>query len=424
MDEHIQRVEELFSAVKTEFKHLEFYDFHNCVYDFMWKNNRRRFAEKFPTWDIIRKYNKDYKLIFVGDATMSPYEILQPGGSVEYNNEEPGAEWIQRLTHAFPKFAWTKPEPQGSAGNTARASASSSSSSATACSRCHSRGWKHDAPAVEERCASASPRPRGRSCPTLGACFCRHSAGAVRRHTCALLRHCHRFMISSSSVFASRVHVPCKAQPHPTPTLWSALLLCGALVLQGCSVLSPRQEAEPAAAVTTEDQPAFSLEVKAPDSVRDTLERHLELQRFRLLPDLQNEELRRLLHAATPTLANCWARWGTSRPPLRLSCERPLRHNRRTPSPSPWSPARTRVTGRHPPDRRGRNRARCPRAPAAAGKKQLVAARRQPLHGKAPGQARSSGLRQLQMRRSYPTASIASSRAEVDADTHEGPSWP
>ena len=113
MDEHIHRVEELFSAAKAEFKHLEFYYFHNCVYDFMWKNNRRRFAEKFPTWDIIRKYNKDYKLIFVGDATMSPYEILQPGGSVEYNNEEPGAEWLQRLTHAFPKFAWINPEPQG-----------------------------------------------------------------------------------------------------------------------------------------------------------------------------------------------------------------------------------------------------------------------------------------------------------------------
>lgn len=113
MDEHIQRVEELFSATKAELKHLEFYYFHNCVYDFMWKNNRRRFAEKFPTWDIIRKYNKDYKLIFVGDATMSPYEILQPGGSVEYNNEEPGAEWLQRLTHAFPKFVWINPEPPG-----------------------------------------------------------------------------------------------------------------------------------------------------------------------------------------------------------------------------------------------------------------------------------------------------------------------
>ena len=113
MDEHIARVEELFSATKTEFKHLEFYYFHNCVYDFMWKNNRRRFAEKFPTWDIIRKYNKDYKLIFVGDATMSPYEILQPGGSVEYNNEEAGAEWLQRLTHAFPRFVWINPEPQG-----------------------------------------------------------------------------------------------------------------------------------------------------------------------------------------------------------------------------------------------------------------------------------------------------------------------
>lgn len=113
MDEHIQRVEELFSAVKSEFKHLEFYYFHNCVYDFMWKNNRRRFAEKFPTWDVIRKYNKDYKLVFVGDATMSPYEIVQPGGSVEYNNEEAGAEWLQRLTHAFPRHAWINPEPQG-----------------------------------------------------------------------------------------------------------------------------------------------------------------------------------------------------------------------------------------------------------------------------------------------------------------------
>ena len=113
MDEHIQRMEELFSAVKSEFKHLEFYYFHNCIYDYLWKNNRRRFAEKFPTWDVIRKYNKDYKLIFIGDATMSPYEILQPGGSVEYNNEEPGAEWIQRLTHAYPKFVWINPEPQG-----------------------------------------------------------------------------------------------------------------------------------------------------------------------------------------------------------------------------------------------------------------------------------------------------------------------
>ncbi len=113
MDEHIHRVEELFSASKTEFKHLEFFYFHNCVYDFVWKNNRRRFAEKHSTWDIIRKYNKDYKLIFVGDATMSPYEILQAGGSVEYNNEEAGAEWLQRLTHAFPKYAWINPEPQG-----------------------------------------------------------------------------------------------------------------------------------------------------------------------------------------------------------------------------------------------------------------------------------------------------------------------
>ncbi len=113
MDEHITRVEEMFSAAKAEFKHLEFYYFHNCVYDFMWKNNRRRYAEKFPTWDIIRKYNKDYKLIFIGDATMSPYEILQPGGSVEYSNEEAGVAWLGRLTSTFPRFAWINPEPQG-----------------------------------------------------------------------------------------------------------------------------------------------------------------------------------------------------------------------------------------------------------------------------------------------------------------------
>jgi uncharacterized protein len=113
MDEHVQRVEEMFSAAKAEFKHMEFYYFHNCVYDFMWKNNRRRYAEKFDTWDILRKYNKDYKLIFIGDATMSPYEILQPGGSVEYNNAEAGAEWLSRLINTFPKHAWINPEPQG-----------------------------------------------------------------------------------------------------------------------------------------------------------------------------------------------------------------------------------------------------------------------------------------------------------------------
>lgn len=113
MDDHIKQTEELFSAAKSEFKHLEFYYFHNCVYDFVWKNNRRRQAERFPTWDIIRKYNPDWRLILVGDATMSPYEILQPGGSVEYNNDEPGAVWLQRLAERFPKYAWLNPEPEG-----------------------------------------------------------------------------------------------------------------------------------------------------------------------------------------------------------------------------------------------------------------------------------------------------------------------
>ncbi|HJV52699.1 MAG TPA: VWA domain-containing protein [Noviherbaspirillum sp.] len=112
MDDHIARTEELFSAAKTEFKNMEFFYFHNCVYDYLWKNNRRRHAEKFPTWDVLRKYPPDTKLIFVGDATMSPYEVLAPGGSVEYNNEEAGAVWLQRFTSTFPKFIWLNPEPE------------------------------------------------------------------------------------------------------------------------------------------------------------------------------------------------------------------------------------------------------------------------------------------------------------------------
>jgi uncharacterized protein with von Willebrand factor type A (vWA) domain len=113
MDDHIAQIEELFSAAKSEFKNMEFYYFHNCVYDYLWKNNHRRHSEKFPTWDVLRKYTPDTKLIFVGDATMSPYEILQPGGSVEYNNEEAGAAWIQRFTAHFPKYLWLNPEPEG-----------------------------------------------------------------------------------------------------------------------------------------------------------------------------------------------------------------------------------------------------------------------------------------------------------------------
>ncbi|MFZ9787698.1 MAG: vWA domain-containing protein [Burkholderiaceae bacterium] len=113
MDDHIKQTEELFSAARSEFKNLEFFYFHNCVYDFVWKNNRRRHSERLMTWDLIRKFNPDWRLIFVGDATMSPYEILQPGGSVEYNNDEPGAVWLQRLAERFPKFTWLNPEPEG-----------------------------------------------------------------------------------------------------------------------------------------------------------------------------------------------------------------------------------------------------------------------------------------------------------------------
>ncbi|WP_424191584.1 vWA domain-containing protein [Ampullimonas aquatilis] len=112
MDDHVRRCEELFSAAKSEFKHLEFYYFHNCIYDYVWKHNRRRHDERFATWDILRKYSADYKLIIVGDATMSPYEIVQAHGSVEYNNDEPGAVWLQRLLDTWPHHAWLNPEPQ------------------------------------------------------------------------------------------------------------------------------------------------------------------------------------------------------------------------------------------------------------------------------------------------------------------------
>ncbi|GAA4327905.1 VWA domain-containing protein [Pigmentiphaga soli] len=113
MDSHVQRVEELFSAARSEFRNLEVFYFHNCLYEWLWKSGRRRHAERFHTWDVLRTYNPDWRLIFVGDATMSPYEILQPGGSVEYNNAEAGAAWLQRMTAAFPRFAWLNPEPEG-----------------------------------------------------------------------------------------------------------------------------------------------------------------------------------------------------------------------------------------------------------------------------------------------------------------------
>ncbi len=112
MDDHIKLAQEMFSASKTEFKHLEYFYFHNCLYDFVWKDNRRRHAERTRTADILHKYGHDYKLIFVGDATMSPYEILQPGGSVEYHNEEAGAIWIRRMLDVYAKAVWLNPEPE------------------------------------------------------------------------------------------------------------------------------------------------------------------------------------------------------------------------------------------------------------------------------------------------------------------------
>jgi uncharacterized protein with von Willebrand factor type A (vWA) domain len=112
MDDHVRICEELFSAAHTEFKHLEYFYFHNFVYENLWKDNRRRHAERVPTLDITHKYGPDYKLVFVGDATMSPYEIVYAGGSVEHWNEEPGAVWIKRMLKAYPKAIWLNPEPE------------------------------------------------------------------------------------------------------------------------------------------------------------------------------------------------------------------------------------------------------------------------------------------------------------------------
>ncbi len=112
MDDHIQACEELFSAARAEFKHLEHFYFHNCVYEGVWKDNHRRHGEKLATWDVIHTYGPDYKLVFVGDASMSPYEIARPGGSVEHWNEEAGAVWLERLLSTWPHAAWLNPLPE------------------------------------------------------------------------------------------------------------------------------------------------------------------------------------------------------------------------------------------------------------------------------------------------------------------------
>lgn len=109
MDPYVKICEELFSAAKSEFKHLEYYYFHNMLYDFVWRDNFRRFQEKTETYDLLRTYASDYKIIFVGDASMSPYEIESPGGSVEYYNKESGAEWLERLTDSYDRVIWLNP---------------------------------------------------------------------------------------------------------------------------------------------------------------------------------------------------------------------------------------------------------------------------------------------------------------------------
>lgn len=112
MDPHVKVCEELFSACKTEFKHLEYFYFHNFIYESVWKDNLRRNNERIPLFDVLHKYTPDYKVIFVGDASMSPYEIVQPGGSIEHWNEEAGAVWMKRLTNVFPRLVWLNPDAE------------------------------------------------------------------------------------------------------------------------------------------------------------------------------------------------------------------------------------------------------------------------------------------------------------------------
>lgn len=117
MDDHVKRTAELFSAVRTEFKHLEYYYFHNLPYERVWKSNRRRQEEIVPTWQILRTYGPDYKLIIVGDAAMSPYEITMQGGSVEHYNDEAGVVWLNRLASHYRNAAWLNPTPKNSWGH-------------------------------------------------------------------------------------------------------------------------------------------------------------------------------------------------------------------------------------------------------------------------------------------------------------------
>jgi uncharacterized protein with von Willebrand factor type A (vWA) domain len=112
MDDHIRVCEELFSAARTEFKHMEYFYFHNCLYEAVWKDAHRRFQEHMSTMDVLHTYASDYKVIFVGDATMSPYEIAYPGGSVEHWNEEPGQVWLERVLTTYPKAIWLNPVPE------------------------------------------------------------------------------------------------------------------------------------------------------------------------------------------------------------------------------------------------------------------------------------------------------------------------
>ncbi len=114
MDDHVRIAQELFSASKSEFKHLAQYYFHNCLYEFVWTQNVRRWTERTPTLDVLHTYGPDYKVMFVGDATMSPYEIAMPGGSVEHMNEEAGAVWLKRVTDLYPHCVWLNPSPQQS----------------------------------------------------------------------------------------------------------------------------------------------------------------------------------------------------------------------------------------------------------------------------------------------------------------------
>ncbi len=355
---------------------------------------------------------------------MSPYEILQPGGSVEYMNEEPGAVLVAAPDRGLSPARLDQPRAAGRVAVPPEHRHHPPADGRQDVPADRAGAGTNHAPVVEVALRQrVLPRPRAAEAVLHRAPV---FAGIVRARVAAILAHCCGIASFHDFSFVS-LPLACTLRARRSliqRRLVVALLLRGALVCRGAVCVAPAR-GWPAAAVTTEDQPAFSLEVKAPDSVRDTLERHLDLQRFRRCPDLQNEELRRLLGAADANARELLATLGYSAPTIDRGAARAPGSSRRAPSPSPWSPGRKRSFAR----RDIRLTGRWPRPPEAPRRQQqrvaaqLVAARRAAPSRKAPGQTRRQ--------RAAPTASAPLPRppalptaAPRWMPTPTKPSWP